>query len=318
MTIAYVQGVGVNAGNSQSTTMASTALSVTSGNALIVGVRWESVDNDTATAVLSDNAGNTYTLGGYVNTGGTGENQRIGLFYCLSSTEEAALVVTATISGSRSYRQICVAEYSHESESLLAITTEAEGGSATNVTAWEASSAVPLTAGDLAVTILGVYNSGKLPTTVDSGDVRLTAGVSTQLLTLTDYIASGTESFTSAGDLTGADTWALKVVGFEEGTVISKYTMEFDETVTSTDFALGWTFTKNKGLGNEEDANSVVAITTANSSIVTLDVKYATGKAVNGVDTVHMTYSSSVGDISSVASGQKLADIASTAATQVC
>lgn len=75
----------------------------------------------------------------------------------------------------------------------------------------------------------------------------------------------------------------------------------------STDFALGVTAYKNKGLSGEETATSVVSITNTNTSAPQYHCEFPTGDPVPLVDTISFDYDDTVGDIKSVTGAMPLA-----------
>lgn len=94
--------VSVATGNSDSngTTAATGAWSLTTGNHVFVYVRWEV--NSGPTITLSDTAGNTYTALTQVWASQVGGQW----FYCLNATGNASNVVTATFSSAAAYKAV--------------------------------------------------------------------------------------------------------------------------------------------------------------------------------------------------------------------
>ena len=96
---------GADYTGSSSTTIAAAAASHTTGNMLIVGVRW-GVAN--AFSTIADTAGNTYRKIGRSGFSASA----IELFVANNITGHATNVVTATVAPSNAFRGIVVAQYS--------------------------------------------------------------------------------------------------------------------------------------------------------------------------------------------------------------
>lgn len=99
---------GADFSGTASNTIAATAASHTSGNALVVGVRFDG--GSTLDVALSDTAGNTKYRRIGRSSGRT--STTIELWIIENMTGHGSNVVTATISASRQFRSIVVAQYS--------------------------------------------------------------------------------------------------------------------------------------------------------------------------------------------------------------
>ncbi len=69
---------------------------------------------------------------------------------------------------------------------------------------------------------------------------------------------------------------------------------------SSTNFALGVTAYKNKGLPNEEIASLITEVSNSDTSTPQYQVTFSGGEPVNGTDTITIVYDAGVGDIKSV------------------
>ena len=146
--------------NGSSTSIAATAFNLAASRLVVVAVRWESGGApDTATATISDTAGNTYTLIGYSNTTSGGEDQRAGLYYSATGNSNASNVVTATISTARSYRRIIAASFSYSGSIVLG--DESSGFSDSGTATVTTSPNIVTSAGNLVVGFVATYTSNR-------------------------------------------------------------------------------------------------------------------------------------------------------------
>lgn len=214
----YVSGSSyTNSGSS--TSIPIPGFSVSTGNLLVVGMRWEGGGaTDTATASLADTAGNTYTLLGYQSTG-SGEGHRIAVFYCLSAVGNASNAITVTISASRTYRQAYAAQYSYSGTLQLGDTgSGANGGNTTTVTS---SPALTAKSGDVVVGVNGQFNS----TYTFTPNAGYTARDALGLLALFDNIPSGSFNEAPGGTYSSTgDSYVILTAVFESGTQQYSYT----------------------------------------------------------------------------------------------
>lgn len=116
-----VQGTGA-ASASGSTTIAAAAISTTTGNFLIAVVN--KYQSGTTVTGVSDTAGNTYTRAGS-SQGGDSNHTQETWYTADPITGNASNVVTATFSGSSSYRTIAVMEVSLSGAPAMAYDAEA-------------------------------------------------------------------------------------------------------------------------------------------------------------------------------------------------
>ena len=225
MTIAFVNEAHLYVSGA-STTIAAAAGNHTSGNLLVVLV----VGWFTGTvSSVSDTAGNTYTWTGLRSTYYTADDGFVEIWYAKNITGNASNVVTATYSGSTSYREIEVIQYSGaDTDDPFDAGNDTETGDA--VGAATANSTVA-EAGEVIVAGFAFYNSGT--STMGTGfteryDGEYTTFIDRVLTTSGSYNASLT--YSSANGWTGAHA-TFKAL--PEGPVI---TNAGDE-----DFALGET-----------------------------------------------------------------------------
>lgn len=205
----YVSGSSYT-NNGSSTSIPIPGFSVSTGNLLVVGMRWEGGGaTDTATASLADTAGNTYTLLGYQSTG-SGEGHRIAVFYCLSAVGNASNAITVTISASRYYRQAYAAQYSYSGTLQLGDTgSGANGGDTTTVTS---SPALTAKSGDVVVGVNGQFNSAYTFTP----NAGYTARDALGLFALFDNIPSGSFNEAPGGTYSSSgDSYVILTAVFE-------------------------------------------------------------------------------------------------------
>lgn len=252
---AYVNGAQYNY-NSSSTSIPISALNVTSGNLLVVGLRWEGGGaTDTATATLADTAGNTYTAIAHQSTG-SGEGHRSALFYCLDAIGHASNAITATISASRTYRQAYVAQYSYDGE--IALGDTGNGVSGSDTTTVTSSPALAAAAGDLVIGWNSQYNSAYTFTPDGEYTARDTLG----LAAFFDALPSGAFSDAPGGTYSGAgDSYNLLTAVFEAVASSTLPTGRADET----DTALGLTRRKAKAAQLATETDTALALTAAHA-----------------------------------------------------
>ena len=252
---AYVNGAQYDNNNS-STSIPISALNVTSGNLLVVGLRWEGGGaTDTATATLADTAGNTYTAIDHQSTG-SGEGHRIALFCCLDAIGHASNAITATISASRTYRQAYVAQYSYDGE--IALGDTGNGVSGSNTTTVTSSPALAAAAGDLVVGWNSQYNGVYLFTP----DGEYTARDTLALAAFFDALPSGAFSDAPGGTYSSVgDSYNLLTAVFEAVASSTLPTGRADET----DTALGLTRRKAKAAQLARETDTALALTAAHA-----------------------------------------------------
>lgn len=91
--------------------LATPATSLTTGNSIVIGVRWSEAAGQTVSSV-TDTAGNTYTALTKVDNAGAGFTDHIQIWYCLNATGHANNIVTATLSAACTFVYISSVQYS--------------------------------------------------------------------------------------------------------------------------------------------------------------------------------------------------------------
>lgn len=241
----YVSGSSYT-NNGSSTSIPIPGFSVSTGNLLVVGMRWEGGGaTDTATASLADTAGNTYTLLGYQSTG-SGEGHRIAVFYCLSAVGNASNAITVTISASRTYRQAYAAQYSYSGTLQLGDT--GSGANGVDTTTVTSSPALTAKSGDV---VVGVNSQFNLSFTF-TPNAGYTARGALGLLALFDNIPSGSFNEAPGGTYSSTgDSYVILTAVFEAAGDIAS-TGRADEIDSA--LALGRVKAKAVGLAIETDS----------------------------------------------------------------
>jgi hypothetical protein len=123
--LSYVGVARANA-NTSTNSVSTPARSFTTGNHVVVFVRWEST---TTTVTLSDTAGNTYTALGIV-----GSSLVFGrMFYCLNMTGNASNVITATFGANRTFKSIAAIEISGDAPAAVLSASKATTGTSAKI-----------------------------------------------------------------------------------------------------------------------------------------------------------------------------------------
>lgn len=181
-------------------TLDTASFNLAAGKLVVVSVMWEGV---TGTTTLSDTAGNTYTAGTKVTVDAS--SKWVQMFYCLSSSANAANVVTADLPDGATYAKVCATVY-------------LPGGSASFVAEGTGSglSAAPatssFTAGDCAVCAMAEF-SGQTGT-VGSGWTNVVDD-STNASHIEDRIDSPGGSITGSYSIPGAN-WGIVGMSFSD------------------------------------------------------------------------------------------------------
>jgi hypothetical protein len=89
--------------------------------------------------------------------------------------------------------------------------------------------------------------------------------------------------------------------------VPEQFSYTASHTLTSTDFAAGWSFykTDSDGSSNREDATVITAVTNADTDEILLNVTFPTGKPT-GAEKLFSSYDATVGDITEATTGGAL------------
>lgn len=127
MAFAFVNSSATFAAGS-STTVASAATSLTTGNLIVAQVR-----HPGTVSSVADTAGNTYVLADNTPTASFGT--KFEVWYCLNATGNASNVVTVTFSASIANRGLITAQYSQTTGAYLLASTNklSTGGSGVSI-----------------------------------------------------------------------------------------------------------------------------------------------------------------------------------------
>lgn len=202
MAIAYLGGGGLTDDTSAATIAASFSPTVSSGSLLVAAISWSLGGGGTGTvSSVTDSAGNTWTL--LSQASDTTNTQGLQLAYAMNATA-GATTVTATFSGSTSFRRITLAEYSGVA-TASALDTSAVKNNGVNTTAANDVTVGPITttaAGDLIV--CGVMDTANGTNTQTAG-TGFTKRNAFGLCALEDLVQG------SAGSISG--TWTFGTAG---------------------------------------------------------------------------------------------------------
>lgn len=206
------QASGSKIGDTASTTgIVFDGFDTVAGQLLVVGVRWEAGGaSDSATISFSDTAGHTFATRIYKYATGSGEDTTIAVTYVLSTSAQTNNVITGTISAGRAYKEGVWARYSYTG-TIERASTNASGGSSSDVTPHTMSPDLSGVSGDLIVGIFGRYNSGGW--TVGT---NFTERQDTGLTYLEDRILTGTAATTVTATPSGSDSWSGIGLLFQE------------------------------------------------------------------------------------------------------
>jgi len=193
---AFVQSATADTSTGSVTSKAVAAINLTTGNNVIVGVRWE--NNDT-TVSISDTAGNTYEQAG-TNQQMQTTGAFVALFYCSNATGNASNVITATWGAARTYTRVYAIEWSSTYTAAYVSSSQATGtGTALSSTGLSAS-------GDGALFAVGGSFSNRTFTTGgDIANIRETSNFAG----LGDLYFTGTGTKTPGMTISSANSNAI-------------------------------------------------------------------------------------------------------------
>lgn len=164
MTWAFVGSAGLSGTESSNyNTIVTGAFSVSAGELIVVGFRWEGTAGDTITGSISDGgAGLTWSTPQYIGTS-SGETQRQAVMWAVAEST-GNLTLTWTFDGGalRSYRTWHAHRYTFADGFTLADSSSAQNGA--NVSSWTTGE-YTVADGDLAVVFLAHFNTGQQPNT---------------------------------------------------------------------------------------------------------------------------------------------------------
>jgi len=209
--------VGTSVGgqaDANATSIASSAKSTTTGNAILVFVKWEWDGTGTAGQLSSvtDTAGNTYTIDQQSTTDGTSPSGAIA--YCMNATGNASNVITANFSQQATWRRIIAAEWSG-----LAASSPIDGTSTNSSGSGTAYSTGAITTTRSGLMFSGVGGFDTLTSPVAAGTPTGTID-SIGILndTFVDYYISSTgQSITPGASATGSSqAWKMFGSAFKD------------------------------------------------------------------------------------------------------
>ena len=192
MAIAFVNSAVGDAGAVASSTIASAAFSVTTGNTIIVGVSSYNAGAFRTVTGIADTAGNTYTKCGAGYNADAGSD--IEIWVATNITGNASNIVTATFSNTTAYRHIAACQYSG-----LATSSVYDAGStgkldASDTTSHSSNTAVTSVADEVIVCWFVTWNT--LQTYSASSPYTIRAnGTGGNLVCMVDQIVSSTGTY---------------------------------------------------------------------------------------------------------------------------
>ena len=206
MALAHVNATS-GSGDGGSTTIAATAANHTGGNLLVVCVVWSSAAQTLSS--IADTAGNTYTRHPSSKQDSGSDNTEI--FYAKNITGNASNVVTATFSGSSTFRRIMVDQISGADTSAPADQAGIGGGTSATAT----TSSFTTTQAD-EIIVAGVGNTNTTSFSAGAaGTIRVNnvGGDSA----MEDNIVSSTGSYTGSmvSDI-GSTTWFISAASYKQ------------------------------------------------------------------------------------------------------
>lgn len=203
-------GVTGTGGATPASSVASAAKSTTTGNTLVVFIKWETVANPNVTSV-TDTAGNTFVeIAELANTSGA---PYCSMYYAENITGNASNVVTANFgSASTDWSQIIVEEFSG-----LATSSSLDGSQQTDTgtgTSYSTPNITTTTTGLVVLGVAGFTGLGTWDGTPATPDFTVGATVSDSALL---YLISGSaQTVTPAASADIADRWNAFAQAFKD------------------------------------------------------------------------------------------------------
>lgn len=213
MAIAFVQGgaASADAGNP----LAVTLTGVTAGNAICIGLGWESASSTCGTIVDSGGAGSNSTfVDSALNAHNTGGEPIARFSYTLNATRSGTVTYTATRVGTPSFMRMHVAEFSFADAPLAPDQTDvtAEGSSSGTL-----SSAAITTTGTNEI-VFG-FLKGFTGLTITSPTIGGVAGAfvgTNQSDTAMWYRVATISSGVASVSVNNSDRWILPIISFKD------------------------------------------------------------------------------------------------------
>jgi hypothetical protein len=197
-------------GQAESGTVSAVAKAMTSGNLVIVFVKWEAIATPNVTSV-TDTAGNTYIE--IAELSHASGDPRCAFYYAANITGHAANVVTANFgSVATTWRRIVVEEFSG-----LATASPLDGSQQTNSgtgTTYTTSNISTSQSGLVIMGVGGFTNLSSLSGTAGTPDFTIGANESD---TFFAYLISGSsQTVTPGASATGSDRWVAIAQAFKD------------------------------------------------------------------------------------------------------
>lgn len=256
MTWAFAGSAGLSGTQSASgNTIVTDAFSVSAGELVVVGFRWEGTAGDTITGSISDGgAGLTWSTPQYIGTS-SGETQRQAVMWAVAEAT-GNLTLTWTFAGgaTRTYRTWQAHRYTFADGFTLADSSSAQNGA--NVSAWTTGE-YTVAAGDLAVVFLAHFNANQQPQTPSDFSVGYDSGLYDSYYRI--YAAGGNFS-AGAGWVGGNESYAAIALIFSETGATYTLSAEAGSYITSgADASLLF----NRAIAADAGAYSLTGIDTA-------------------------------------------------------
>lgn len=195
-----------------SATHSTAAKSTTTGNTLILVVKWEIGVGAQTLSSVSDTAGNSWSIITQQNYGGTGE-PRVALCYATNITGNASNVVTVTFSNSNATfsRGIC------EEFSGLATASVLDGSAQSNTGTTADYSTSNITTAQAGLVVLGVGDySGLTNHTGTPGTPDFSVGGTVSDTAFFYYISSSAQTITPGAGADGNTQWVAIAQAFKD------------------------------------------------------------------------------------------------------
>lgn len=204
-------GTGVTGtGDAAASSIAASAKSTTTGNLLVVFIKWEGVVTPNVTSV-TDTAGNTYTE--IVEVANASGEPYCSLYYAENITGNASNVTTANFgSASTTWRKIIVEEFSG-----IATTSSLDGTYQSSTGTGTAYSTANITTNTTGLVVLGVAGYTSL-TTWDGtpGVPDFTVGATVSDSAFLYLISGSAQTVTPAASASPADRWNTIAQAFKD------------------------------------------------------------------------------------------------------
>ena len=197
-------------GQPESGTVSATAKAMTSGNLVIVFVKWEAIATPNVTSV-TDTAGNTYTE--IAELSHASGDPRCAFYYAANITGHASNVVTVNFgSALTTWRRVVVEEFSG-----IATSSPLDGSHQTNNgtgTTYSTSNITTTQAGLVIMGVGGFTNLSSLSGTPGTPDFSIGASESDTFFAY--LISASSQTVTPGASATGSDRWVAIAQAFKD------------------------------------------------------------------------------------------------------